>query len=418
MAKPAAKCFFLFACCSLFSLLLAAQPEKIYFNPRAAVAEKQSKFIEVTDYVPLQETAEPINNYSNLILTTQYIILNEYSLKRLSFFTREGKFVKKIELKKYGQPQIIYDKAKERLCFNIQNKNYILTPKDLQEIKADYSNPKNKKYFKNYVIDLSDSSLMIRKTAMDPYQAIGAYRYYDDYFYLSDINTGNAKTDSIGYEFQLLENYLPVRSFFPFDKRTDARFKNPSLFSTPHAYFFATDTPYKKFVSRPYNTSIYQLVKDSIWPAYDFMLPLDISIPSSFFEKGFRSAAERDAFQNNNGKMFNSFLAFNVTPRYIFFSVLYMQGFESYIYEKRTQQFYKNKMVKADSTQFNIPLLGSGPGQQEDLLYYAIIKPETLFGFYEKNKDKNIVYPPRLEAYLKAGSKNANPVLVAYKIKD
>lgn len=95
-----------------------------------------------------------------------------------------------------------------------------------------------------------------------------------------------------------------------------------------------------------------------------------------------------------------------------------MRNYESFLYEKSSAKFYKTKMIKADSSQYNIQLLQNGPGSYYDSRYYTVIPAQGLVDFYTKNKEKNIVYPPELEAYLKTATKNSNPVIVEYKLKD
>jgi hypothetical protein len=42
----------------------------------------------------------------------------------------------------------------------------------------DWSNERNLKYFKKYVIDLNDTAFAIKKAKPDKYNLIGAYNFY------------------------------------------------------------------------------------------------------------------------------------------------------------------------------------------------------------------------------------------------
>ncbi len=94
-----------------------------------------------------------------------------------------------------------------------------------------------------------------------------------------------------------------------------------------------------------------------------------------------------------------------------------MRNYDYFLYDKKESKFYKNKMIKADSSQYNIQLLQSGLGLYNNGSYYTIVPASGLVDFYTKNKENNVSYPAALGQYLKSATKNSNPVIVEYKLK-
>lgn len=409
-------CSCILLCCLLPAGIVLAQPQKLYLNPATAGAAPQSRFIEITRFIPMDAGSGKINPSVGLFITKKYWIVNDYMEKRIIFLNKQGKFLKSIDLKKYGDAAIVYDSRNEVLKFNIKNKHYTLINKDLVKIRANYEKKSNQKYFRNYEINLEDESLSIKRTATDPYFIINARWFYNDYYYRSDLVIDPKAKDTTGYELQLMQHYKPVQSFFPFNKTGNPVFRYSAASS--QMYLADTDTPYIKYTSRPFNTTIYKLNKDSIKPIYEIILPLENALPQRYFSSGFKSKAEWDNFQNSNGAVFFTLSGIKDLDRYLFFGIKFMRNYESFLYEKSSAKFYKTKMIKADSSQYNIQLLQNGPGSYYDSRYYTVIPAQGLVDFYTKNKEKNIVYPPELEAYLKTATKNSNPVIVEYKLKD
>jgi hypothetical protein len=411
-------CASLFIVCLLIAGTASAQPEKLYLNPKVAGAANQSKFVEITRFIPLNVSTEKIASYAGLYISKNYWIVYDYPVKKIDFLTKEGKFVKTIDLKKYGETTLVYDSDNETLKFNTKNKNYTLTNNDLIKIRKNYSRKSNQKYFRNYIIDLEDKSLQIKRTDTDPYFIINARRYFDEYYYQSDLTIDNKAGDTVGYELQILQNYQPVRSYFPFNKTNDNRFKYSSMNWGSQIYLWDTDTPYIKYTARPFNTTIYKLNRDTIQPVYEIVLPLENALPAAFFTKGFKSKADWENFQNSNGAVFFSISGIRETGKCLFFGIRYMRNYESFLYDKTDSKFYQTKMIKADSSQYNIQLLQNGLGSCYQSHYYRLVPAAELVDFYSKNKSKNIVYPPELQAYLNTATKNSNPVIVEYKIKE
>jgi hypothetical protein len=407
-------CVLLF--CLHSPLHLTAQPQTFYLNPATAGPASQSQMVEITRFIPLSAGNKTVDPSADFYISKQYWIIYYFQERQLFIFSKQGQLQKYLSLKKYGEVALYYDNKEELLKFNVRNKNYTLIPRDLKQIRANPGAKQNQKYFKNYELDLKDSALQIRKTATDPYFIINAKWFYDDFYYLTDLQSDPTPSDTVGYELQILKDYKPVRNFLPYDKRANNVFKYAA--ARWNLRLYPTDTPEVKYFNRFFNTTIYRLDKDSFTEAYKFILPLENSLPQQYQKSGFRSQADYQNFSNSNGAVMTKIQGFSNLKRYMFIHMGFMRDYQVFLYDKSTARFYKTKMIKADSSQYNIQLLQNGLGVYDNGRYYAMISAQTLLDYQLKDKEKKTTYPPELAAFLKTANKNSNPLIVEYKIKD
>ncbi|MBE7174078.1 MAG: hypothetical protein INR73_26120 [Williamsia sp.] len=124
--------------------------------------------------------------------------------------------MKKINYKKLGEGFYpAYRQAGNQVVFFGNNKNYTLTPKDLIKIRMDWGNPRNKKYFKKYRIDLNDTTFMIQKDDPDENDILQAYPLYDGYYWQGQISTSPLYKEGLDYEFKIYKNWELIKNFFP-----------------------------------------------------------------------------------------------------------------------------------------------------------------------------------------------------------
>ena len=315
--------------------------------------------------------------------------------KRMLLYSKDGRFVKNISYKKLGGNFYpAYQEGSNQITFFGNNKNYTLTPKDQVKIKLDWNNPRNKKYFKKFPLDLNDPSLVIKKVVPDEKDITQVYHYYDDYFVQGKISVSPLYKDSIDYEIKMYKNNQVVKSFFPYNRITEPRF----LYSEQNISFIKTGTPHINIITRPYCDTIYKMINDSIFPIYQVVLPLENSLPASFYSKPFKNKTEQENFFRNNGWMLRQAYSFYETPKFIYLMVGYLSNFDSYIYEKQTNITYKTKNIRTDSSHFNVGLLGDFSIQRKGDRFYKTQKAGDLLAFFDKNK--NVPVPKELEAFL------------------
>lgn len=397
-----------------FPVITHSQIQKIYLDPKAVRGGKQSQFVDSIRFIPLEiKNGIQLSGFGNVQVTEKYFLLTDYTLKMLLLYAKNGAFVKKINFKNLGgnfYPR--YDQHNNQVIFFGNNKNYSLTTKDQLKIKLDWNNPLNKKYFKKFIIDLNDPSFRIQKKIPEENDIVYAYHFYDNFYWSSDINTSSLYKDSIGYEFKIYKDGRLVKSFFPYNHVNEPRF----LYENESISFNETDTPYLRFLTRPYCDTVYKMIRDSLFPAYQLVIPLENCLPSSFFNKPFKNLTERQNFYRNNGWMLRQVFNFYQTPKFAFFLVGYLSNYEYYIYDKKSNTAYKAKGIKPDSSQYNVQLFGDFNTVRQNDKFYKQQKASDLIGFFEQNK--NIPVPKDLESFLKNDPPANAPVIVEFKLKN
>ena len=158
------------------------------------------------------------------------------------------------------------------------------------------------------------------------------------------------------------------------------------------------------------------MIGDSLFPACQFVLPLENSLPASFFTRPFKNKTERENFNRNNGWMLHHIYTFYETPRFIYFMVGYLSNYESYIYQKQTNTTCKVKNIKPDSSQYNLKMLEDFGLSRKGDRFYRPQKAGDLIAFFEKNK--NVPVPKELESFLKSNPHEATPVIIEFKLKN
>jgi hypothetical protein len=401
-------------CSLLFPVIAHPQMQKIYLHPKTAGTGKQSQFIDSIRFIPLEiKEGIEIGTYNNIQVTEKYFLITEYLTKTILLYAKSGSFIKKISYKKLGENFFpSFSERTNQIVFFGNNKNYSLTPKDQLQIKLDWDNPRNKKYFKKYTIDLNDTLFEFRKEVPAENDIVQANYFYDDFYCQTQISTSPLYRDSIDYEFKIYKDNKLVKGFFPYNHINEARF----LYTNESTSFNRTDTPYIRFLTRPYCDTIYKMIRDSLFPAYQLVLPLENSLPSSFFTKPFKNKTERENFFRNNGWMFRQVYNFYETKQFMFFSVRYLTNYDLYVYDKKNNVTYKAKNIKPDSSQYNLQLLADFSTIREGDKFYKTQKAGDLVSFFEQNK--NVVVPKELESFLKSNPPAATPVIIEFRLKN
>jgi hypothetical protein len=97
-------------------------------------------------------------------------------------------------------------------------------------------------------------------------------------------------------------------------------------------------------------------------------------------------------------------------------SVEYLSNSDSYIYEKQSNVTYKIRNIKADSSQYNLGLLGDFAIERKGSTFYKSQEAGDLLTFFDKYKDVPI--PKELQNFIKSKPPESTPVIVEYKLKN
>lgn len=408
-------CSVIFLFCFL-SILASAQSQvgKLYLNPKTVARESQTKFIDSIRFIPLEKKdGITLSSYYNMIMAEKYILVIDNPNKLLLVYSNDGKFLKDIHYNKLGErfyPS--YKEATNEVIFFGNNKNYALTTKDQIKIKLDWNNPHNRKYFTKYRIDLNDTSFNLKKTTPDEKDILHVYKFYKEYYIKDEISVSPLYKDSSDYELKLYKNNQALISAFPYNRINEPRF----LYTEERIALSTTNTTGTSVVTRPFCDTIYMMSPDTIFPVYRIVLPLENSLPASFYAKTFNNRTERENFYRNNGWMLHQLYSFYETRRFSYFTVQYLSNFDSYIYDKQTNVTYKTKNIKADSSQYNIQLLPNYGLSRKGDKFYSPQNAGALIAFFDQNK--NVAAPKELQDFIKSKPAANTPVIVEFQLKN
>ena len=406
--------FILFLGCLSLVNQAAAQLQKIFLHPKAPGSEKQSKFVDSIRFIPLEIREDiEISTYNNVTVTDKYFLVTNYSEKILLLYARNGSFVKQVPYKYLGESFYpAYSEFTNKIEFFGRNKNYTLTQKDETKIRLDWSNPRNKKYYKKYSIDLNDTTFAITKDTPEERDIVGARSFTKDRYWQGRINISPLYKDSLDFELKIYKDNQLVKGFFPYNRINETRF----LFEEELAFLGKTSLPDTYFVSRPFTDTLYLMKGDSLYPAYQVVLPLENSLPPSFFTQPFKNKTERENFNRNNGSMLHQIYNFIETSQCIYLNVSFLSNYDSYVYLKESNTTLKTSRIKGDKSQYNLHLLERFDPEQHGNRYYKLQKAGDLLSFFDQNKD--VPVPKELEAFMGQKPKTGAPVIVEFKLKD
>lgn len=400
-----------------FSFLIPSfaftQIQKIYLNPKSAGNAKQSNFIDSLRFVPLEIREDSkLVVFTNIQVTERYFLLIDYSGRSVLVYAKDGRFITKINYKKLGEgfyPR--YHQETNELVFFGNNRNYALTTKDLVKIRLDWNNPRNKKYFKKYRVNLNDTMFTLENENADENDIFQAYPLKENYSLQGRISTSPLYGEGQDFELKIYKDKKLVKGYFPYDRVNEPRF----LYTEENTSYNSTDTPFIHIVTRPYCDTIYKMTRNSIFPAYHLVMPMENSLPPSFFTKPFKNKTDRENFKRNNGWVFRQVYNFYETPGLFYFNVGYQSNYESYIYKKEGNVTYKTRSIKADSSQYNLRLLSEMNIARKNDKFYNLQKAGDLVTFFDQNK--NVPVPKVLQEFLKRSPHSTAPVIVEFKLK-
>lgn len=405
---------FLISCCFLVNAIQAQQVKKIYINPKNPTIQKQTSFVDSIKFTPFESApGVSFNEYAYVRPTEKYFLVTDYAAGYLYIYTKTGAFVKKINYKsEVSNLYPGYNAKTNEVVFFGNNSNYTLTSKDKVQIQLDWSNERNLKYFKKYVINLNDTAFAIKKAKPNKYDLIGAYAFYADQYIQTKITTSPLYKDSTGYEVNIYENEKLVKSYFPYNRVNEPKF----LFTEENASTSASDTPYISYLARPYCDTVYKLVKGNLSPVYQLVMPVENSLPAKFFTDASVTKADKENFKRNNGWAFYQVLEFYETSRLIYLTTRFFSHYEVFVYDKQTQIAYNASKIKGDPKQYNLSLLTPNGAIRSGHTFYKLLKADNLVSFFKQNPD--IAVPKELSAFLQGSPDKNMPVLVAFTLKD
>jgi hypothetical protein len=228
--------------------------------------------------------------------------------------------------------------------------------------------------------------------------------------FVNQVTVDNNFTKKEDYELKIYRGDSLLKQYFIYDKKKDSRY----IFDRASVSISASAKPDERWVTHPYDYTIYALHKDSLYKVFDFVLPIDRAVPADFFAREFQNRTERDNYLRQNRKLVKQFYVYNLSGRYVNFTMQSMMfDMQQFIYDTKSKTFYNYDKIKPDSLTYYLPVcknLAFNDGQE----IYARIYAEDALKIFEDHKKDNVKYPPLLEAYLRTATAGSNPILINF----
>ena len=104
------------------------------------------------------------------------------------------------------------------------------------------------------------------------------------------------------------------------------------------------------------------------------------------------------------------------SEKFMLFMVRFNMNAEMFLYEKGKDKSYRVKNIKADSSQYNLTLLGGYNTIRRDDKFYKLQKAGDMTAFFEQHP--SVPVPKELESFLQAKPHNNAPIVVEFKLKN
>ncbi len=414
---PTFRLLLLCFCFSISQIVFAQNEpaaEKIRINPSAAMGGTVSQYIEKVNFIPFESTAEStFGNIDQLEVTDNYFIILDSETRTVLIFTKQGKFHAKLEGKKiHPQDPIVYnfnfDKKTNLIEMNYRDNIYFF---DLDAKLA------NKIIIKDWRKEWWGTKISLGDTHA------AYYRYNPTMPYKKDTTAAELMVLEKG---KLIQKYMP----YNFNQKYDG---DDDLYraSLSHADFYpnpAGSNDSTVYYLRRCDYNIYKLTPHTLQTAYQFIFPLQNSLPPNFLtDSAFNK--KRSLYLKENKAVIQRLGNFYKTGNYLFFRTVNSDfSYLSYIYNTLSQKLICINKIVSDATSNFLPITDAEVGGVDFLdhgiinfdgtSFYTSYSSLILFYRMEASKNKHPQYPPMLATYL-SNEKNrkGNPVLVQIQFK-
>ncbi|WP_346236318.1 6-bladed beta-propeller [Niabella insulamsoli] len=392
-------------------------PKDLYFQPGFASGSSVSKVFEEVVYIPLETTKKSLfGRIRTLIVSDKYFIIWDADTNFIYFFDKTGKFVKKYRPPNCTIKSIQLDRNRNALFISGSNKNFSFSPAEIEKMMEDPTNKSFARFTWSAYYDLSDiQKEKIQRVKDFSLSLISPTIFTKNLWAYSYIYANRKFEDRTAYELNIYDGEKTIKSYFPYNKQTDSFHYKPDQIS-----FFPITDRSKLLFTRPFDYTFYELTTDSVKALYKLIMPMEISLPKSFFSFSFRSQNDIDQYRHQNGSLVWELDNVCKAKDYLFFTLDYYKSWreKNFMYDESTGRFYNTSKISADSTNGFLPVLPGSIQYNTDDYLYTSISSSSMFQNKEYNQRRNPQYSPALKRYFEKGNRADNPVIVQLKLKN
>jgi len=381
--------------------------EKLRIDPDAAMGGTVSQYIQGFRFITFESAEKSaFGNIDQLEITDQYYLILDRETTSVLIFDKQGKLHARIDGKKISPQHPVF-----------YNFTY---DKSTQLIAIDY-------LLSVFYFDLNGTLVKKQKRRFNQYYGtkteLGSK--FTGYYNYSLAQPSSSK-DSLAYELMVLENGKLMTTYLPY---TINRALAEEQSAQNHTDFYpdgASDSIV--YYVRDYDYKVYRLTPHTLQGIYEFIFPLQYSLPPNFTIDSTYNL-KRAQYCRTNKEIVYRLSNFFIKGDCIFFKLV-NNSFSplSYVYNTKTQSLVCINKIVSDAFSYYLPVTDAEIGgvdftnrgilQFDGTNMYTAYSSLTLFAQMEATIKKKPKYPPELVAYFK-DKKNykGNPVLVQIQFK-
>ncbi|GAB3016548.1 hypothetical protein GCM10027051_21240 [Niabella terrae] len=396
-------------------VLNGQEAQNLYFQPSFAIGAPVSKVFDEISYIPLETTKKSLfGRIRELVVSDQYYIIWDGDTNSIYFFDKSGRFIKKYRPAKCEIGNIQLAKNRNALFISGKNKHFSFSEKEVEKMMMDPTNKSFARFVwagyydladvrREQVEELKDFSLaLVNPTLLDA----GNWAY-------SFMSADRRAEDRVGYELNVYDGRTTIRNYFPYNKKSDTLYYKSAQLS-----FFPTATTDQVLFTRPYKYDIYELTRDSVHLRYSLVMPLEYSLPKTFYA-GFKSSNDFEQFRTENGSFVWSIEKVFRIKGLLFFSLDYRRSWRerNFMFEEAKGRFYNTGKISPDSSNAYLPALAGSILYADEEYLYSSVSSSSMFRTRDATERRSPQYSEAMKSYFENNDRNANPVIIRLQPK-
>ncbi len=408
--KKIVGCFsILFLCTNLQSSFAQDSSflKKLRIDPSSAIGGPAGQYIDKINFINLESSPKSaFGSISQLEVSDKYFIILDSETQAILIFTKQGKFNAKIESKSLGKNYSLF-------IFYIDKK--------LNLIKIPFG--PNIFYF-----DMNGK--LLKKSTVKVWLGIQGDLDNETLAYYNYNVDRRSPKDSIAYELTVIKKEKVVKQYLPYNVKY-APIQSQDILSSNHFNFYPDEEGSDKAVYylRAYNYNVYKLTSNALLIPYQFIFPLQNSLPKNFATDTALNK-KRMLYVNQNPNVIFRLANFYKIKNTVFFKLAAGNAslHQSYAYNTQSQKLISIDKIVSDSTTYFLPVTDAEVGLLDFTNYglfhfdgtnfYSSYSSLVLFNQRDATRNKHINYPPELLKYFSdPKNKKGNPVLVQIHFK-
>ncbi len=379
-------------------------------DPSSSRGAAAAQVFDEIKFIPLETTKESLfGSINQLRVTPDRYIIWDYDTKSILIFTKEGKYIAKINGSKIEKDPDNKE-TQSFYGFTLKTEN----SQQLIQVSAG-------KYFFYFNLD----GKLIKKVKKSDEEYIANLKFSDGTMVEEHFKDKEDK-DSTNYEISLIKDKKAVEKYFPYSLE---RYKNDHFFSGGES-ITNYGVPDELFFINFYDYNIYRITPKKLYLAYKIIFPANNSLPSDFKENPIYKGKRQEYFEKNPKAFYAIGSTYQIGNNLYFKVNNWSWGSnekKAFIYNLKSNAITSISDIEPDSLSQFLPVTDAGVHYAfsssgfhlfHDKYFYTSYSSLLLFKFKEQSEGKNRKYDPVLTDFFKTQDKKSNPIIIQLKPKE